>query len=179
MKIIFSAIAITFSIQCLASVECENKLLKHFANLEINTEKPRITQDYLHPLNKKLSACLNKKIDSPAGSLDNIFKRFEEYEVSDTRKNEIIRVCSAIKAFVSLGLNENDIYGKLLGFQNGWSESMRKPLKSIVETEIVQTQHPVNCNAVFVSDTERGQVKKTPEASVGQKDTEGSRAESQ
>ena len=68
----------------------------------------------------------------------------------DTRKNEIIRVCTSIKTFVAMGLSPKEIFIKTLPYQNGWSEPMREPLNKIVENEIKHFKRlPVEANESF------------------------------
>lgn len=56
----------------------------------------------------------------------------------DSRFNEIVRVCTAIRAYAETGMNADDIELKTLTFQNGWSEPMRAPLKAAIRKEIKQ-----------------------------------------
>ncbi len=56
----------------------------------------------------------------------------------DSRFNEIVRFCSAIRAYAEIGMRSDEIELKTLPFQNGWSESMREPLPSLIKQEIKQ-----------------------------------------
>lgn len=124
-----------------ASMECEKKLSKHFESLKINVKAPMQSQDYLNGEVVALSNAAYDKTKPPVTSkaeLTKMFEAFKKYESLDSRFNEIVRVCSAIRAFAQVGLPADEIEMKTSSFQNGWSEGMREPLAGAIAQEITQ-----------------------------------------
>lgn len=94
------------------------------------------SQDYL---NADLTVLGKKayKTTSPA-EMQKALDAAKIYEATDSRFNEIVRVCSAIRAYSEVGMKADEIEMKTLSFQNGWSEPMRAPLKAAIQKEIKQ-----------------------------------------
>lgn len=166
------------SFQTLASIECENALIRHFKKLKIDPEAARMTQDYLHPLSKKIGECIYKT-ESLSG-MKSLIEETKKFQVSDSRRNEAVRVCTAISAFVSLGLDEKQIESKIISFQDGWSEGMRAPLKDLIKSEITSNQVDVNCSPVSSNNSERSTITEKPETNkTPQKKSSDSRSAKQ
>jgi len=137
MRIVLSTVVFLLSTQfTFASMDCEKSLSKHFGTLNIDVKKPMKSQDYL---NADLTALSKKayQTNSPA-EMQKALDAAKMYETTDSRFNEIVRVCSAIRAYAETGMNADDIELKTLSFQNGWSEPMRAPLKAAIKKEIKQ-----------------------------------------
>ena len=132
--LIASLSVLIFSVSAFGSVTCENKLNAQFQKLKINTNEMRDSTDYLNP---SMVALGKKAHDSSSmEELTATIKLAEKYEVKDSRKNEIIRVCTAIKTFADLGLSNKEIWLKTIEYQNGWSTSMTAPLEGLIQNEI-------------------------------------------
>ena len=142
MKTVLALVLLTVvSTPAFASMECEKKLSKHFESLKINVKATMKSQDYLNGEVRALSNAMYDKTAPPAKSKEELMKMleaFKKYESSDSRFNEIVRVCSAIRAFAEVGIPADEIELKTLAFQNGWSEGMREPLAAAIAQEITQ-----------------------------------------
>lgn len=136
MKLIYALLFLFSSQVVFASMDCEKKLSQHFETLNIEVKKPMKSNDYL---NADFTAIGKKayKTSSPS-ELQKSLDAAKAYEATDSRYNEIVRVCSAIRAYAETGMRADDIELKTLSFQNGWSEPMRAPLKATIQKEIKQ-----------------------------------------
>lgn len=172
MKLIFSLLIAIFSFQfSFASIECEKKFAKHFESLEIDVKQNRESFDYLNAeaqlLGKQFYARESKRLGKEKFTteqqpkFDKFLKDAAKFETIDSRYNEIIRVCSAIRAFAEVGVSEDEIELKTLPFQNGWSEPMRAPLKAAIKKEVKQLKAADEINDICEAKAQRAAAPKS------------------
>ncbi len=165
MKVFVLTAALLLPVAAFATLECESALLGHFKTLKIDVDASRMTSDYLHPAHRKAGECVYKA--QSMNELESIIEKAKKFKVADSRKNEIIRVCTAISAFVSLGLDETKIAAEILKFQNGWSEGMRTPLQEVIKSEMAYAQSGDDCGAAALNASERASSPEKPGTEAG------------
>lgn len=133
------ASTLIFSLNAFATLECEQRMLKAFKAQKIDVNKASTTQDNLHPTQDKMAKCMYEKT-AKMEQFTALMAIAKKFEVQDTRKNQIIRVCTAISAFISLGMDQKKVEEAIIGFDDGWSAYMTEPLAQIIGDELKAKQ---------------------------------------